>query len=289
MRKWWSAAEIRGCGARRAVRRAVRGAGRRPLASRPVAVRGGAAAQGEAGHLSTGSGSAPSRTNPLTGATVATPANTEQREDPPEAREEVHASNLGHTGIRTWHPSELDSLPREFACTKDPVRRGRTGPSHTWIRRAGSAAALAGGAGLAAAAAARAAPAGREQRKAERLPGLRLLVFRGDGDGGIGHGSSSQAACAQVVVVRRGAFVPSCLRLIHAQPHRRVNGALGLAPTRRHPAPDSTTPRPRPRPAGHTRQMPSTCVGCWSSSACSPVTRYTTRFATDTAWSANRS
>jgi hypothetical protein len=52
------------------------------------------------------------------------------------------------------------------------------------------------------------------------------------------------------------------------------------------------SPTPRTSP-GRRVQAPSTPVtgwmSCWISSACSPVTRYTTRLATDTAWSANRS
>lgn len=60
---------------------------------------------------------------------------------------------------------------------------------------------------------------------------------------------------------------------------------------RRTPAnpPEGANPQEPAAPPSGT-YAPSTGVsGCWSSSACSPVTRYTTRFATDTAWSANRS
>ncbi len=54
-----------------------------------------------------------------------------------------------------------------------------------------------------------------------------------------------------------------------------------------HRSPHTRAP-PRSRPGGG--YAPSTgASAAWSSSACSPVTRYTTRFATDTAWSANRS
>lgn len=64
----------------------------------------------------------------------------------------------------------------------------------------------------------------------------------------------------------------------HRSPHVR-------APPEQHPA----APNP-PRTAPTRGYAPSTgASAAWRSSACSPVTRYTTRFATDTAWSANRS
>lgn len=77
---------------------------------------------------------------------------------------------------------------------------------------------------------------------------------------------------------------------LHAHRGRRINSAQGHGP----PAGAGRDPgRGRPRPgsccAPWATYAPSTCVGGWISSACSPVTRYTTRLATDTAWSAKRS
>jgi hypothetical protein len=55
-------------------------------------------------------------------------------------------------------------------------------------------------------------------------------------------------------------------------------------------SPAGAEPRPPGVPAGHGPSMPVTgWMSCCSSSACSPVTRNTTRLATATAWSAYRS
>lgn len=71
---------------------------------------------------------------------------------------------------------------------------------------------------------------------------------------------------------------------LHAHCGGRINSARRHART----GPARAGP-PAPADAPSRSYAPSTCAGGWSSSAYSPVTRYTTRFATDTAWSANRS
>ncbi len=192
------------------------------------------------------------------------------------------------------------------------THRCRTSASPSPFR--GASAALTRVAGLAPASAPRAAAAGAEERQALDLDGLLCLAFLGRGGrgGGIGHGSLLEGSCLLPLHSPEVGRINGARRLIHPYAHSvrtwrapyeapRPPKAYGPTHPRR-----STGPRPQkvygpthhpkglrahaPSPRRPTKAYaPSTCGAVCSSSACSPVTRYTTRFATDTAWSANRS
>lgn len=144
-------------------------------------------------------------------------------------------------------------------------------------------AALARIARLAPAPAARAAAARADDRQGPDRGGLLGRTFLcgvGLGSaGGFGHGSLLEARA------RTSRLSDQALYPLHARSTGRINGAQRLAHGQ-----NGTRHTPGTLRGGQAPSTPVTgWMSCWRSSACSPVTRYTTRLATDTAWSANRS
>src|SRR5262249_27601362 len=149
-----------------------------------------------------------------------------------------------------------------------------------------ASAALARRARLASAPAAGAAAARADQREALDLDGLLgLALLRGVGRaGGLRHGSLLETgACSHFMPLRTGASTAHrCSRTTGRAPSSPRGGYRFRRRTSRR----NRGNHPSVRPGPGALDARYGWMSGWSSSACSPVTRKTTRFATATAWSA---